>query len=86
MISEAQKKKILNLVAQGEAKNMQYIFYSPELRDGLEKILGMQNGERVIELLKNITRCADQKDWLTPYEQTIAAMQNNPATGLVSIS
>ena len=85
-LSDAQKRKIINLVAQGEAKNVKLVFHSPEVRDGLKKILGEREGDRAYDLLRSLTTAAEKNDWLEPYQRTISMMSGMPAAGLSTVT
>lgn len=82
---DIEKQKLINLVIQGEAKNVKHIFHMPEVRSGLKEILGERDGERAYEVLKDLTKAADQKDWLIPYSHTVSMMSGQTAAGLVSL-
>ena len=43
-LKEEEKRKIVNLVIQGEAKNVKRIYAAPEVKEGLVEILGEKNG------------------------------------------
>lgn len=83
---DLEKQKLVNLIIQGEAKNVKHIFHMQEVKDGLKEILGEREGERAYEILKNLTKAADQKDWLVPYNHTIDMMSGMNAAGLVSLN
>jgi hypothetical protein len=50
-IKEVEKRKLINLIIQGEAKNTKHILQMPEVRDGLKGILGDQKGEELFRSL-----------------------------------
>lgn len=79
---DLEKKKIINLVIQGEAKNVKYAFHMPEVKEGLIKILGKEDGEKAFRALVGLTEGAEQKDWLVPYRETIRMMYNVPGAGI----
>jgi len=74
-IKDLHKRKLVNLVMQGEAKNTKHILHMPEVRDGLNRILGNQDGERMFQALDRITKAADKMDWLIPTEHRAGAME-----------
>ena len=79
---DLEKRKLINLVIQGEAKNVKNIFHMPEIRDGLKDILGEENGQQAYQALIDLTTAADKKDWLVPYRDTIALMNSQSGGGL----
>lgn len=68
IISEIQKRKIANNITQGEAKNTKLILNLPEVRDGLIRILGQEQGTEYKDLLNKITDIAGFFDWQIPME------------------
>ncbi len=68
IISEIQKRKIANNITQGEAKNTKLILNLPEVRDGLTRILGQEQGIEYKDLLNKITEIAGFFDWQIPME------------------
>lgn len=68
IISEIQKRKIANNITQGEAKNTKLCLNLPEVRDGLIRILGQEEGTEYKELLNKITEIAGFFDWQIPME------------------
>jgi len=68
IISEIQKRKIANNITQGEAKNTKLILNLPEVRDGLIRILGQEQGTEYKDLLNKITEIAGFFDWQIPME------------------
>lgn len=84
---DLEKKKLINLVIQGEGKNVKNIFHMPEFRDGLNKILGKEKGEEAYKAMIELTTATDIKDWRMSYENTLRMMNNldQNAAGLVSV-
>ena len=68
IISEIQKRKIANNITQGEAKNTKLILNLPEVRDGLTRILGQEQGTEYKDILNKITEIAGFFDWQIPME------------------
>jgi len=68
IISEIQKRKIANNITQGEAKNTKLCLNLPEVRDGLTRILGQEQGTEYRDLLNKITEIAGFFDWQIPME------------------
>ena len=72
IISEIQKREIANNITQGEAKNTKLILNLPEVRDGLIRILGQEQGTEYKDLLNKITEIAGFFDWQIPMEVQLA--------------
>lgn len=68
IISEIQKRKILNNVTQGEAKNSKRLLNMPEVVSGVIQLMGEEKGEKYLEALNKITDFADYFDWAIPFE------------------
>lgn len=68
VISEVQKRKIANNITQGEAKNAKRMLVMPEVRDGLVQILGNEDGQQYLDLLRKITDIASALDWRIPID------------------
>jgi hypothetical protein len=79
---DLEKKKLVNLVIQGESKNLKKIFHLPEIKEGLIEILGKQKGEEAFKALKDLTESAEKKDWLVPYRETLRFMRDLPGAGI----
>lgn len=75
---EIHKRKIANLVIQGEAKNTKHILHTDEVKDGLSEIYGEEIGEKVFKLWDEITKTADQLDWIIPTEVRAEMMEEHP--------
>jgi hypothetical protein len=80
-LRQEEKRKIVNLIIQGEAKNTKHILRMPEVRDGLKRILGDDEGEELFRSLDNLASSADRLDWLEPTERRGAMMQNGNMFG-----
>jgi hypothetical protein len=65
-IREIQKRKIANLVIQGEAKNTKHLLHTDEIKQGFEKILGEEQGKLLFTTLDRIAKIMDQLDWILP--------------------
>ncbi len=76
-----EKRKLVNLVMQGEAKNTKHILHMPEVRDGLRRILGDADGDRMFQALDNIAKAADRMDWLIPTSARAASMEHGTHFG-----
>lgn len=75
---EIHKRKIANLVIQGEAKNTKHLLHTEEVKDGLNDILGERNGQRLFNILDEITKTADKLDWIIPEEIKARMMEEMP--------
>lgn len=80
-IREIHKRKIVNLIIQGEAKNTKHILHSDEVKDGFEEILGERNGKELFRVLDKLTKNADQLDWMAD-EQVRAEMMEQMPDGM----
>jgi hypothetical protein len=78
IIREIQKRKIANLIIQGEAKNTKHLLHSNEIKEGFEKILGKENGKSLFETLDAIAKIMDQLDWITPESFRQMMMEEHP--------
>ena len=76
--NEVHKRKIANLIIQGEAKNTKHILHSPEVKDGLKKIYGEAKAKEIFELWDKITKLADKLDWIMPTQARAQMMMTNP--------
>ena len=75
---EVDKRKIINNIIQGEAKNTKTIIAMQECKDGLIEILGQRNGTRYHDLLLEITKIASENDWIWPIEQVRQMWKDAP--------
>lgn len=75
---EIDKRKILNNITQGEAKNTKRILALPEVKDELIKILGEKEGEEAHRVWTRITEIADKLDWLIPVNVKADMMERAP--------
>lgn len=80
-LKEEEKRKIVNLIIQGEAKNTKHILQMPEVRDGLRIILGTSEGDELFRSLNAMANSADKLDWLEPTERRGQMMQHGSAFG-----
>lgn len=80
-IKEIEKRKLINLIIQGEAKNTKHILQMPEVREGLKEILGDERGEELFISLRNLTLAADRLDWLENPEIRARMMERGDAFG-----
>ena len=75
---EIDKRKLVNAITQGEAKNTKEIIRMPECLDGLKKIFGDRNGEQLHRQLLEITELADKMDWIIPVNVKAEMMERAP--------
>jgi hypothetical protein len=75
---EVDKRKILNNITQGEAKNTKRILAMPEVKDELISILGDKNGKEAHRVWTRITELADKLDWLIPVYIKADMMERAP--------
>jgi hypothetical protein len=76
--NEVFKRKIANLIIQGEAKNTKHILHSDDVKDGLEEIYGERDGKKVFELWDKMTKIADKLDWIIPTDLRAEMMEQMP--------
>jgi hypothetical protein len=77
------KRKILNMIAQGEAINSKKMLMSEENLEGLTEILGEAVARKMIELLIKITDICNARDWRIPEE--IGAQMIEMSSGVSKI-
>lgn len=84
---EVDKRKIINNITQGEAKNTKRILAMPEVRQGLEAIFGESQGRQIHTMWTRMTELADKMDWLIPVEVKGEMMERQPEgmAGAVSV-
>ena len=75
--NEVHKRKIANLIIQGEAKNTKHILHTDEIKEGLEEIYG-EEGEEVFNLWDRMTKLADKLDWIIPPDVRAEMMERMP--------
>jgi hypothetical protein len=62
------KRKILNMIAQGEAINSKKMLMGDENMEGLTQLFGEANARKMVELLVTITDICNARDWRIPEE------------------
>jgi len=84
---EVNKRKIINNITQGEAKNTKRILAMPEVRDELEAIFGESEGREVHRMWMRMSELADRMDWLIPVDLKGEMMERAPEgmAGAVSV-
>jgi hypothetical protein len=76
--NEVHKRKIANLIIQGESKNTKHILHSQEVKDGLNEIYGTQKAEEIFNIWDEMSKTADKLDWLIPTTSRSQMMEQNP--------
>jgi hypothetical protein len=76
-MDEVHKRKMANLIIQGEAKNTKPILNMPLIKDGLNRILGAEKGKEYFEICKKIIDLANKLDQLSTPEKRAEQMENN---------
>jgi len=77
VLNAAMKKKILNMLTQGEGKATKDIIKaSPIVEDGLQRIFG-NNGGRILRIWGEMSDIADKMDWIIPIQQKARMMSGN---------
>lgn len=78
LIKEIHKRKIANLIIQGEAKNTKHVLHSDEVKEGLVEVLGERKGKELFNVLDELAKTADQLDWIIPEEVKADMMEMMP--------
>jgi len=76
--NEVHKRKIANLIIQGEAKNTKHILHSQVVKDGLNRIYGRDKATKIFDVWDKISKLADKLDWIMPTEVRSKMMMTNP--------
>ena len=78
VLTASLKKKILNMLTQGEGKATKDIIkFSPLVENGLQQIFGA-NGGRILRIWCDMSDTADKMDWVIPIANKASMMSNNP--------
>ena len=78
VLTASLKKKILNMLTQGEGKATKDIIkFSPLVENGLQQIFGA-NGARILRIWSDMSDTADKMDWVIPVANKASMMSNNP--------
>ena len=78
VLNAAMKKKILNMLTQGEGKATKDIIKSsPIVEDGLQRIFG-NNGAEILRIWGEMSDTADKMDWVIPIHRKADMMSRNP--------
>jgi hypothetical protein len=78
VLTASLKKKILNMLTQGEGKATKDIIkFSPLVENGLQQIFGA-NGGRILRIWSEMSDTADIMDWVIPIANKASMMSNNP--------
>jgi hypothetical protein len=78
------KRKILNMIAQGEAINSKLMLMSEENVAGLTDIFGEANAKRMVDNLVKITEICNARDWRIPEEVAARMIEQGDALSGVS--
>jgi len=73
---ETHKRKIANLLIQGEAKNIKHILHSEEIKTGLQRIYG-EKWKTIFDVWDEITKIADKLDLLIQPKDRATQMTSN---------
>lgn len=77
-IRKIHKSKLMNNIIQGEAKNTKHIIHTDEVKDGINRIFGNRDGQRIFQLWDEISKLADKMDWIIPIEIKSEMMERSP--------
>lgn len=83
-IAAINKRKIQNMIAQGEAINSKLMLMSDENMEGLTQIFGEASARKMVELLVKITDICNARDWRIPEEVGAAMIEQGNALAGVS--
>ena len=75
---EVDRRKMSNLIVQGEALNVKTVIEMPECKNEIKRILGEEIGEEYIQKLIRLTQICKALDWFTPVEHKASMMENHP--------
>ena len=78
------KRKILNMIAQGEAINSKKMLMSDLNMDGLTELFGADQAKTMVELLIKITDICNARDWRIPEEVGARMIEQGDAISGVS--
>jgi hypothetical protein len=78
------KRKILNMIAQGEAINSKLMLMSEENMNGLIELFGEERAKRMVENLVKITEICNARDWRIPEEVAARMIEQGDALSGVS--
>ena len=78
------KRKILNMIAQGEAINSKKMLMGETNMAGLTELFGEERAARMVELLIKITDICNARDWRIPEEVGAAMIENGNALSGIS--
>lgn len=78
------KRKILNMIAQGEAINSKLMLMSEENVAGLTDLFGEANAKRMVDNLVKITEICNARDWRIPEEVGARMIEQGDALSGVS--
>ena len=70
---EIDKRKILNSITQGEAKNIHRIIHMEDVKDKLDAL-----NPRYVPLMDNLLKSNEFTEWMIPEEAAVQMMENQP--------
>lgn len=78
------KRKIMNMIAQGEAINSKKMLLSDTNMDGLIEIFGEETAKKMADLLIKITDICNARDWRIPEEVAATMIEQGDSLSGVS--
>ena len=78
------KRKILNMIAQGEAINSKKMLLSDTNMDGLTELFGKDSAEKMADILIKITDICNARDWRIPEEVAASMIEQGGSLSGVS--
>jgi hypothetical protein len=82
---EKWKRKVANLITQGEAKNMMHVIHSPEITEGIKEIFGEEKGKELIKTWSDIVKAVDAIDMSRDIDYFSMSHITNTIMGVVRI-
>lgn len=71
------KRKLINNIIQGEAKNTKHILHLPICKEGLERIFG-NRWQQIFNIWDEISKLSDKMDWIIPIDIKSRMMEEQP--------
>jgi len=81
MLTELEKRKMVNLIVQGEGKNTKKILYMPEVKQGFIDILGDDKGNELHLCMIDLIKELDKLDWLSDLKDRAMQMKSGALFG-----
>jgi len=79
------KKKLIDMVIQGEGINTKNIMHGDIVKDGFNDLFGEEDGSKILRLYNEITKLYVQLNWLETIEDSAKSMANNPTGHAISL-